>query len=118
VRSDDWRRYVAPAAFLLAATLAVVLIRSGLESGGTGTATPTATARTTSTTKRVATTTTTKTTTARKPKPSGAQYWTVEAGDTFGVISSKTGVSVATIEELNPNVSSTSLFIGEKIRIK
>jgi hypothetical protein len=25
---------------------------------------------------------------------------------------------VATIEQLNPNVSSTSLFIGEKIRIK
>ena len=116
MRSDDWRRYVAPAAFLLAATLAVVLIRSGLESGGTRTATPTATAPRTTTTKRVATTTTTKTT--RKPKPSGTRYWTVQAGDTFGVISSKTGVPVATIEELNPNVSSTSLFIGEKIRIK
>ena len=31
---DDWRRYLAPAAFLLAATIAVVLIRSGVESGG------------------------------------------------------------------------------------
>ena len=30
---DDWRRYVAPAAFLLAATIAVVLIRSGLQAG-------------------------------------------------------------------------------------
>ena len=27
---DDWRRYAAPAAFLLAVTIAVVLIRSGL----------------------------------------------------------------------------------------
>ncbi len=29
---DDWRRYVAPAAFLLAVTIAVVVIRAGLES--------------------------------------------------------------------------------------
>jgi LysM repeat protein len=117
VRHDDWRRYVAPAAFLLAATLAVVLIRSGLESGHTGATTPTATAPTT-TRKHVATTTTTKTTRKPKPKAGAAQYWTVQAGDTFGVISSKSGVPVATIEQLNPNVSSTSLFIGEKIRIK
>ena len=117
MRHDDWRRYVAPAAFLLAATLAVVLIRSGLESGSSnGTTAPTATAPA-KPRKHVATTTTTKKKT-RKPKPSGAQYWTVQAGDTFGVISSKTGVPVSTIEELNPNVSSTSLFIGEKIRIK
>ena len=108
MRHDDWRRYVAPAAFLLAATLAVVLIRSGLESGHTGATTPTATAPTT----------TTKTTRKPKPKAGAAQYWTVQAGDTFGVISSKSGVPVATIEQLNPNVSSTSLFIGEKIRIK
>ena len=117
MRSDDWRRYVAPAAFLLAATLAVVLIRSGLESGGAGSTTGTVVSVTTTPRKHVATTTTTRKTT-RKPKPSGAQYWTVQAGDTFGVISSKSGVPVTTIEQLNPNVSSTSLFIGEKIRIK
>jgi LysM repeat protein len=42
----------------------------------------------------------------------------VRAGDTFGVISSQTGVPVATLQQLNPKVSSTSLFIGERIRIK
>jgi LysM repeat protein len=42
----------------------------------------------------------------------------VQAGDTFGVISSKTGVPVATIEQLNPTVKSTSLFIGEKVRLR
>jgi LysM repeat protein len=42
----------------------------------------------------------------------------VRAGDTFGVISTKTGISVARIERLNPKVTSTSLFIGEKVRIK
>lgn len=112
---DDWRRYVAPAAFLLAVTIAVVLIRSGMDSGkGTASspATPTAPH------VKVAVTTTTTTKKKSKPHTSAAQYWTVQAGDTFGVISSKTGVPVATIEQLNPTVKSTSLFIGEKIRIK
>jgi LysM repeat protein len=34
------------------------------------------------------------------------------------VIASKSGVSVATIETLNPTASSTTLHIGEKIRIR
>jgi LysM repeat protein len=111
---DDWRRYAAPAGFLLAATIAVVLIHSGLQSGGSngGPATTTATAPR----KTVATTTTTKRTTTTSN--AAKQYWTVQAGDTFGVISTKTGVPVATIEQLNPTLHSTSLFIGEKVRIK
>jgi LysM repeat protein len=117
VRRDDWRRYAAPAAFLLAVTLAVLLIRSGLESGTTTTtrdALPTTTSKVaTTTTKTTARTTRTTTTTS-----SGKQYWTVRPGDTFSVISSQSGVSVAELARLNPNVSSTSLFIGEKIRIR
>ena len=113
MRRDDWRRYAAPAAFLLAATIAVLLIRSGLQAGGSTRATtldvPTTTHRVV-----VATTTTTKKTTTT----TGQRFWVVQAGDTFGVISSKTGVPVATIEQLNPNVKSTSLFIGEKIRLR
>ena len=114
---DEWRRYAAPAAFLLAVTIAVVLIHSGLQKGSHGATA--VTAPTTTTRKRVVTTTTTTTATKRTTTTtSAAGFWTVQAGDTFGVISSKTGVPVATIEQLNPNVKSTSLFIGEKIRIK
>jgi len=109
----NWRRYAAPAGFLLAATIAVVLIHSGLESGRSSGRANTTTVRTPPR-KHVATTTTT----AHTTKSAKKQYYTVMAGDTFGVISTKTGVPVATIEQLNPNVSSTSLFIGEKIRIK
>ena len=94
----DWRRYAAPAAFLLAVTIAVVLVRSGLRQDAT---TPTVT-----------------TTTAATTRTTTAKYWTVRAGDTFGVISQKTGVPVATIEKLNPKASSTSLFIGERIRLR
>jgi LysM repeat protein len=100
-------------AFLLAVTIAVVLIRSGINSGKTQTpvAAPPA-----STQSQVTTTTTTKKKT--KKAPATQRYWTVQAGDTFNVISSKTGVPIATITRLNPNASSTSLFIGEKIRIR
>jgi hypothetical protein len=106
---DDWRRYLAPAAFLLAATIAVVLIRSGIESGGgrrganAGSPTPG---------RHVVVTTTT---TRRSPSK---RFWIVRAGDTFAVISSKSGVPVATLVRLNPKVHSTSLFIGERIRLK
>jgi LysM repeat protein len=113
VPREDWRRYVAPAAFLLAATVAVLLIRSGLQAG---TSTPaTTSAVVTQPHKTVSSTTTThgSTTTAAGPR-----FWTVEAGDSFGVISSKSGVPVATIQQLNPNVKSTSLFIGQKLRLR
>jgi LysM repeat protein len=94
----DWRRYAAPVAFLLAVTIAVVAVRAGLEQG-----------------KPSATTATRARTTETTPKRA---FWIVKAGDTFQVISQKTGVSVATIVRLNPNVSSTSLFIGQRIRLK
>ena len=112
MRRDDWRRYVGPAAFLLAVTIAVVLIRSGMNAGspgagqnGAGSAAPS---------RRVTTTTS-----GRTHKPAQQRrFWTVQAGDTFNVIASKTGVSVATLARLNPKASSTSLLIGEKVRIK
>jgi LysM repeat protein len=113
VRGNDWRRYAAPAAFLLAATVAIVLIRSGIDAGGDRrpqtTAVPTVT-------RKVATTTTAKRRRTKTTK--GQAFWTVQAGDTFGVISTKSGVPVATIARLNPNVTSTSLFIGQKIRLR
>jgi LysM repeat protein len=105
-QQHDWRRYAAPAAFLLAVTLAVALVRSGLEHKSSTSPTTTTTTRSVPPSPQVSTA-------ANK-----RQYWTVRAGDTFGVISTKTGVPVARIERLNPRMTSTSLFIGEKVRIK
>jgi LysM repeat protein len=112
VPREDWRRYVAPAAFLLAATIAVLLIRSGLQAG---TSKPTTTVAVQTTHKMVSTSTSTAGTTTSK---AGPRFWTVQAGDTFGVISTKSGVPVATIQQLNPTVKSTSLFIGQKLRLR
>jgi LysM repeat protein len=113
VPREDRRRYVAPAAFLLAATIAILLIRSGLQAGSS---TPTTTsAAVTQPQKTVSSHTTTRGTKTTKSEP---RFWTVQAGDTFAVISSKSGVPVATIQRLNPNVKSTSLFIGQKLRLR
>lgn len=101
------RRYAAPAAFLLAATIAVVLIRSGIDTGQDRAATvsrPAATTR--AVTKRPART------------RHRTRYWTVRAGDTLGSIAARTHVTVAVLRRLNPKVSPTSLYIGEKIRLE
>lgn len=114
-RPSTAARFGAPALFLLAVTIAVLLIRSGLNGGSTpgtttreGPVTHPSTAPTPppGTTRQGATTTI------------SGQFYTVGSGDTFGSISAKTGVPIATLEELNPGVSSNSLQVGQKLRVK
>jgi LysM repeat protein len=115
VRRPTAARYAAPVLFLIAVTIAVLLIRSGLGGGATSQTTTTSgpvthasTAATPppGTTRQGATTTT------------SGQFYTVGAGDTFGSISAKTGVPIAQIEQLNPGVSTNSLQVGQKLRVK
>jgi LysM repeat protein len=106
-------RYAAPAAFLLGVTIAVLLIRSGLGGGTTRTTT------TLGPVTRASTATVPVTTTAPAVTTTvGAQYYTVQRGDTFGAIAAKEGTTVAQLEQLNPGVSSNALHIGERVRVK
>jgi len=105
----DIRRYAAPAAFLLAATIAVVLIRSGIDSGRDAT--------TTTTVHSSPAAVGTAPSHRARPRPH-RRFWTVRAGDTFGSIAAKTHVTVAALRRLNPKVSPTALYIGEKIRVE
>jgi LysM repeat protein len=114
VPPGEWRRYAGPAAFLLVVTVAVILIRSGVESGHHRAVRHTVVPPPPSTHVDTAA----RTTTVAKLKAQAKRYWTVQAGDTFGRISAATGVPVSTIEQLNPGISSTSLTIGEKVRIR
>jgi LysM repeat protein len=107
--------YAAPIAFLLAVTVAVLLIRAGLDGGGSGTTTGTGPVTHASTTAPPGTTR--ATTRAATTTRAGSRY-TVESGDTFGSISAKTGVPVAELERLNPGVDSSSLQVGQKLRVK
>jgi LysM repeat protein len=109
-RPADWQRYAAPAAFLAVATIAIVLVTSALHHAS-GRKTP---APTTAVASKPppAKTRSVKTTTVGKRR-----FYTVVAGDTFGVIAGKTGTSVEELGRLNPGISSTSLHIGQKLRI-
>ena len=109
--AHGWGRYAAPVAFLLAATVAVVLVRSALHTGVAPAPTPATTAHVARTT---APTTTSKPTATTTP---ASRFYVVQAGDTFSTIAAKSGTTVATIERLNPGVASTSLHIGQKIRV-
>ena len=119
-------RYGAPAAFLAAVTIAVILIKAGL-SGGSGSTTtvglPTTSTTTTptraTTTKLVLTgpqgTTTTTTTETTTP---GAEYYVVQSGDTLGSIAEKYSATVDELMTLNPGIDPPALHIGQRVRVK
>jgi LysM repeat protein len=117
--------YGAPAAFLAAVTIAVILIKAGLN-GGSG-STTTAGLATTSTATKVATTTTklvltgpqgSTTTTATATTAPGAEYYVVQSGDTLGSMAEKYSTTVDELMALNPGIDPTALHIGQKIRVK
>jgi len=52
-------------------------------------------------------------------KPTAAKkYYSVRSGDTFSKIAGKHGVTVAQLKKLNPNVNTSRIQPGQKIRIK
>jgi LysM repeat protein len=118
--------YGAPAAFLAAVTIAVILIKAGLDSGSGSTTTvgrptiPTATkAVTTTTTKLVLTGPQAgTTTTATETTTPGAEYYVVESGDTLGSIAEKYSTTVDELMTLNPGIDPTAMHIGQRIRVK
>jgi LysM repeat protein len=107
-------RYAAPAAFLLAVTIAVLLVRSGLQ-GGDGAAT-TGSAQVTGTSPG----STRTATTGKRPKRRRAapRYYRVQSGDTFGSIAAAEGTTIDRLRALNPNVDPTALQTGQRIRVK
>ena len=107
-RSGQWGpRLLAPAAFLAAATVAVLLIRAGMGAeSGPSTTVPTVTAP--------ARTDTEPTTTARTPQPPRRTY-TIEAGDTLDQVALEHDTTVERLLELNPRIDPTSLQVGQTL---
>jgi len=124
-RRQELTRYGAPTAFLAAVTIAVILIKSGLNGGSGSTTTvglfPT-TARapttTTTTTKLVLTAPKATTATTTETTTPGAEYYVVQSGDTLGSLAQKYGTTVDDLMSLNPGIDPTALHIGQKIRVK
>jgi LysM repeat protein len=113
---NDVLRWAAPAAFLAALTIAVLLVRAGLNGPGTTTTVATTPSAPAVTQSRTATTKTRPG--ATRTTPASADFYTVQSGDTFGSIAAKNGTSVSQLEQLNPGVSSNALSVGQRIRVK
>ena len=124
-RRQELARYGAPAAFLAAVTIAVILIRAGLSGGGSESVVTTAgslttTARTTAqtTTKIVLTTPQPATTATTETTTPGAEYYTVQSGDTLGSIASQYNTTVDELMTLNPGIDPNAMHLGQRIRVK
>jgi LysM repeat protein len=109
---EELARYAAPAAFLLAVTIAALLIRTGFESGSSGSAAPTTSIATTTRAETTTTTASTSTTTT-----TAKQYYTIQAGDTYDTVAAKYGKTADDLLALNPGVDPHALRIGQKIRV-
>lgn len=53
-----------------------------------------------------------------KPKKPAPKVYTVQEGDTLSAIARKTGVSLAQIERLNPDIDPQILIAGQELRLR
>jgi LysM repeat protein len=101
-------RFGAPAAFLLAATIAVLLVRSALTNADDVVTPPAATTTLPATTAILTTPTDT----------AGAEFYRIQSGDTLAVVADQHGTTVEQLLVLNPDVDPVALRIGQRIRVK
>lgn len=95
------KRYGAPAAFLLAVTIAVLLVRSGLQRDS---ATPSGT-------------TITRTTTTA-PAEHVPSYYRLRAGETLSDVAVRFDTTVERLLALNPHVNPRNLIVDQRIRVR
>jgi LysM repeat protein len=99
------KRYGAPGAFLAAVTVAVLLVRAGLETHSTPSTTTATTTRAQST----------------APAPSGrprVRYYRLRAGETISDVAIRFGTTVERLLALNPGIEPTALNVGQRIRVR
>jgi LysM repeat protein len=98
-------RFLAPIALVAVAVTLYSVVQNGRDdAGGTSNGTATATATPTGTAKK-------KTSSSKKKR----KTYTVKSGDTLSAIAEKTGVSLETLNQLNPNAD--TLSPGQKLRL-
>jgi len=101
-------RLAAPAAFLLGITVAILLVRAGLDGNETTTAAQTPTPTTMQTTTGV-----TQTATQREPV-----FVEVESGDTLDQIALENDTTVEALLTLNPGLDANALQVGQRVRVR
>jgi LysM repeat protein len=99
-------RYIAPAAFLLAVTGVVLLVRSSLRSDKPAVHTPSAVV-------------TTRAATTHPSRPAAPKrYYLIASGDTLDAIAARFGTTVDKLLLLNPGIEPTTLRPGEQVRVQ
>jgi LysM repeat protein len=101
-------RWLAPVALITCAVAVYAVVDNTLhkdDSASSGSAGPQQTTTTKTTSK--------KGTKARKRR----RAYVVKAGDTLSAISIKTGVSMTTIQRLNPKLEADTLHAGQRVRL-
>jgi LysM repeat protein len=92
-------------------TVAVLLVRSGLDGRSQPAATTTVPTTSVELTQPAQTEPPTRTTTT------GERFYRVKSGDTLEGIAAQFGTSVEALLELNPNVDPVALTVGQRIRV-
>ncbi|HWD64399.1 MAG TPA: LysM domain-containing protein [Solirubrobacteraceae bacterium] len=105
-------RYLAPVALvaIVLATYLVVQHNGGTSSGGSGSTSVTTSSHTS--------TSSTTSTSGKNQTSAKSKYYKVRSGDSLSVISARTGVSLPTLESLNPGVSSSNLQVGQRLKLR
>lgn len=101
-------RWAAPVAFLAAITIGALVVRAGLHQGGRHSA------------KSPTTTVTSKTKKKKHAHGDKGHHrtYTIQSGDTLASIATKSGTTVARLEQLNPGIDPTALRVGQRIRVQ
>jgi LysM repeat protein len=105
-------RFAAPAAFLLALTIAALLVHAGLSGGGES---DRATTSTRLVTERV--TTAKAQTTTKKKQGSAKRFYTIQSGDTLDIVAARVGTTTERLLALNPGIDPHALTVGQRVRI-
>jgi LysM repeat protein len=102
----ELKRYGAPAAFLAAVTIAVLLVRSGLQT------------KDSPSTTSVATTSATSTPTGTTPTVKRKQFYRLRLGETLSDVAIRFNTTVEELLALNPGIEPTNLNVGQRIRVR
>lgn len=94
-------RFLAPLALIAAFAAVVVVVQSGTKDSDS--------AQTTATVRRA----------DDRPARRRARrrVYVVKAGDNLSVIAERTGVSLTTLEDLNPDLDAQALRVGQRLRL-
>jgi LysM repeat protein len=98
-------RWLAPIAVLACAFAVYTLVHKGLEGS-------------TSSTTSSKQTTKAASGSGKASRKKHRRRYVVKSGDTLSAISAKTGVSLETIQRLNPGLDAQSLHAGEKVKLR